>query len=126
MPIVTGAGAAGEGIGNGRAAATFLREHREYGQCGRAQRRNTSFTMPSEHRGSRQDDPSHGDASCERRIRVNSVRPVLAWSVLYAHDDAKDMSEEARQARRNRSLLETKGNGWDIGAAVRSLTSDQA
>lgn len=82
--------------------------------------------MPSEHRGSRQDDPSHGDASCERRIRVNSVRPVLAWSVLYAHDDAKDMSEEARQARRNRSLLETKGNGWDIGAAVRSLTSDQA
>lgn len=34
--------------------------------------------------------------------------------------------EEVREARRNRSLLKTEGNGWDTGAAVRFLASDVA
>ena len=28
------------------------------------------------------------------------------------------MSEEEREARKQRSLLRTEGNGWDVGAAV--------
>ncbi|KAH8424452.1 SDR family NAD(P)-dependent oxidoreductase [Aspergillus melleus] len=56
-------------------------------------------------------------------IRVNCVCPGMVYTpMMYA----KGMSEEARQARRNRSLLKTEGNGWDIGAAVRFLAGDQA
>ena len=36
------------------------------------------------------------------------------------------MSEELRERRRERSLLKTEGNGWDCGAAVRFLASDEA
>jgi hypothetical protein len=36
------------------------------------------------------------------------------------------MSEEAREARKNRSLLKTEGYGWDTGCAVRFLASDEA
>ena len=36
------------------------------------------------------------------------------------------MTEEAREARKNRSLLKTEGTGWDVGAAVRFLAGDEA
>jgi len=36
------------------------------------------------------------------------------------------MPQEVREARQNRSLLKTEGNGWDCGCAVRFLASDQA
>jgi NAD(P)-dependent dehydrogenase (short-subunit alcohol dehydrogenase family) len=36
------------------------------------------------------------------------------------------MTEEMREARRQRSLLKTEGNGYDCGAAVRFLASDEA
>jgi len=36
------------------------------------------------------------------------------------------MTEDAREARKNRSLLKTEGNGWDVGAAVRFLAGDEA
>lgn len=36
------------------------------------------------------------------------------------------MSAEARESRKNRSLLKTEGNGWDVGAAVRFLAGDEA
>lgn len=39
---------------------------------------------------------------------------------------SKGMSDEARQARKARNLLGTEGNGWDCGAAVRFLASDEA
>lgn len=39
---------------------------------------------------------------------------------------AGGMSDEARAARKNRSLLKTEGTGWDIGAAVRFLAGDEA
>ena len=38
----------------------------------------------------------------------------------------KGMSEEAREARRKRSLLGTEGNGWDAAGAVVFLASDHA
>ncbi|KAK2737886.1 hypothetical protein FQN57_007337 [Myotisia sp. PD_48] len=36
------------------------------------------------------------------------------------------MSEEAREARKNRSLLRTEGTGWDCGSAVRFLAGGEA
>ena len=39
---------------------------------------------------------------------------------------APGMSEEAREARKNRSILKTEGTGWDVGAAVRFLAGDEA
>jgi NAD(P)-dependent dehydrogenase (short-subunit alcohol dehydrogenase family) len=36
------------------------------------------------------------------------------------------MSADQREARKTRSLLKTEGNGWDVGAAVRFLASDQS
>ncbi|KAJ3564438.1 hypothetical protein NP233_g8294 [Leucocoprinus birnbaumii] len=38
---------------------------------------------------------------------------------------AVPMAEEVREARCNGSLLKTEGNGWDTGAAVRFLASDE-
>lgn len=39
---------------------------------------------------------------------------------------APGMSDEAREARKNRSILKTEGTGWDVGAAVRFLAGDEA
>lgn len=36
------------------------------------------------------------------------------------------MTPEARESRKNRSLLRTEGSGWDIGAAVRWLASEES
>lgn len=36
------------------------------------------------------------------------------------------MTEQARDTRRRASVLGLEGTGWDIGAAVRFLLSDQA
>jgi NAD(P)-dependent dehydrogenase (short-subunit alcohol dehydrogenase family) len=56
-------------------------------------------------------------------IRVNCVCPGMVYTpMMYA----KGMSEEAREARKNRNLLKTEGNGWDVGAAVRFLAGDEA
>ena len=56
-------------------------------------------------------------------IRVNCVCPGMLYTpMMYG----RGMSEEMREARRERSLLKTEGNGWDCGAAVRFLVSDEA
>lgn len=56
-------------------------------------------------------------------IRVNCVCPGMVYTpMMYA----AGMSEDAREARKNRSLLKTEGNGWDVGAAVYYLSSDLA
>ena len=39
---------------------------------------------------------------------------------------ARGMTEQARDTRRKASVLGREGNGWDIGAAVRFLLSEQA
>ncbi|KAL6249221.1 hypothetical protein RBB50_004284 [Rhinocladiella similis] len=53
-------------------------------------------------------------------IRVNCVCPGMVYTpMMYAGG----MSEEARAARKNRSLLKTEGNGWDVGSAVRFFAS---
>jgi len=42
--------------------------------------------------------------------------------MIYVHG----ISPDVRDARRKRTLLKTEGNGWDCGAAVRFLASDEA
>ena len=56
-------------------------------------------------------------------IRVNCVCPGMVYTpMMYA----PGMSDDAREARKNRSILKTEGTGWDIGAAVRFLAGDEA
>jgi NAD(P)-dependent dehydrogenase (short-subunit alcohol dehydrogenase family) len=56
-------------------------------------------------------------------IRVNCVAPGMVYTPMVA---TRGMSEEMRDARRRRSLLQTEGTGWDVGHAVAFLASDEA
>lgn len=58
-----------------------------------------------------------------QRIRVNCVCPGMVYTPMMF---SGGMSEEARAARKNRSVLKTEGTGWDIGAVVRFLAGDEA
>ncbi|EXJ61623.1 hypothetical protein A1O7_02052 [Cladophialophora yegresii CBS 114405] len=58
------------------------------------------------------------------RIRVNCVCPGMVFTPMV--DIKGGMSMAERQARASRSILKTEGSGWDIGAAVRFLSSDCA
>ncbi len=56
-------------------------------------------------------------------IRVNCVCPGMVYTpMMYGGG----MSEETRSVRRNRSLLKTEGNGWDVGSAVRFLAGEES
>lgn len=54
------------------------------------------------------------------RIRVNCVCPGMVYTPMV---QANAMTPELREARRKRSVLQTEGSGWDIGAAVTFLCS---
>ncbi|CAM1503238.1 Fc.00g080140.m01.CDS01 [Cosmosporella sp. VM-42] len=59
------------------------------------------------------------------RIRVNCVCPGMVYTpMMYSGGSGMDDSE--RTARRERSLLKTEGNAWDVGAAIRVLAGDEA
>lgn len=56
-------------------------------------------------------------------IRVNCVCPGMIYTpMIYGGG----MSEEARESRKQRSLLKTEGNAYDTAAAVRFLASDES
>ncbi len=58
-------------------------------------------------------------------IRVNCIAPGMVYTpMVYARGNG--MSEDLREARRKRSLLQTEGTGWDIGNGVVYLVSDQS
>jgi len=56
-------------------------------------------------------------------VRVNCVCPGMLYTPMV---HAAGMTPEAREARRQRSILKTEGTGWDTGAAVLFLASDDA
>jgi NAD(P)-dependent dehydrogenase (short-subunit alcohol dehydrogenase family) len=56
-------------------------------------------------------------------IRVNCVAPGPVYTPMVY---AGGMSPAARERRRNASVLQREGTGWDIGHAVRFLLSDYA
>jgi NAD(P)-dependent dehydrogenase (short-subunit alcohol dehydrogenase family) len=56
-------------------------------------------------------------------IRANCVFPGPVYTPMVY---ARGMSDDARENRRKASVLGREGTGWDIGAAVRFLLSDQA
>ena len=59
----------------------------------------------------------------EDGIRVNCVCPGMVYTpMMYGGG----MSPEARESRKNRSLLKTEGTGWDVGAAVRFLAGEES
>ena len=56
-------------------------------------------------------------------IRANCVVPGPMYTPMVY---ARGMTAEARETRKNASVLRKEGTGWDIGMAVRFLLSDQA
>jgi NAD(P)-dependent dehydrogenase (short-subunit alcohol dehydrogenase family) len=58
-------------------------------------------------------------------IRVNCIAPGMVYTPM-VYSRGNGMSEELREARRKRSLLETEGTGWDVGNGVLYLVSDMA
>jgi NAD(P)-dependent dehydrogenase (short-subunit alcohol dehydrogenase family) len=57
------------------------------------------------------------------RIRVNAVAPGMVYTPMVYADG---MTDEVREARKNRSLLKVEGTGWDVGNGVLYLVSDEA
>ncbi len=56
-------------------------------------------------------------------IRVNCIAPGMVYTPMVW---SRGMSDELRDKRRRRSLLQTEGSGWDVGHAVVYLASDEA
>jgi NAD(P)-dependent dehydrogenase (short-subunit alcohol dehydrogenase family) len=56
-------------------------------------------------------------------IRVNCIAPGMVYTPMVY---ARGMTQEMREARRQRSLLQTEGSGWDVGNGVLYLVSDEA
>ena len=58
-------------------------------------------------------------------IRVNCIAPGMVYTPM-VYSRGNGMSEELRDQRRKRSLLQVEGEGWDIGKGVVYLVSEQA
>ncbi|KAF7846009.1 hypothetical protein BT93_L5611 [Corymbia citriodora subsp. variegata] len=59
------------------------------------------------------------------KIRVNCICPGAVYTPMVNHQGG-GMDEEMRKSRAEMSPLKTEGTGWDCGAAVRFLASDEA
>ncbi|RFU72860.1 short chain dehydrogenase reductase like [Trichoderma arundinaceum] len=58
-------------------------------------------------------------------IRVNCICPGAVYTPMVGGVEG-GMSEAIRLSRMKRSILGTEGTGWDIGAAIKFLASDEA
>ncbi len=56
-------------------------------------------------------------------IRVNCVCPGMVYTPMVQEGG---MTPERREARKNRSILQVEGTGWDVGAAVAFLCGGNA
>ena len=60
---------------------------------------------------------------CSVSLAVSlALQPAFAGEPTVHHP----MTEQARDTRRQASVLKREGTGWDIGGAVRFLLSEQA
>ena len=59
----------------------------------------------------------------EEGIRVNCVCPGMVYTPMVY---ARGMTDDVRERRRQRSLLKTEGEGWDVANAILYLASDEA
>ena len=152
VAIVTGGGAAGDGIGNGRAAAILLAGagarvlvvDRDVALAERTvamiaedggEAAAVALLERAEEAGAERTSysTSKGAVIALSRamavdhgpdgIRVNCVAPGPVYTPMVQGDG---MSAEARARRRQASVLGLEGTGWDVGQAVRFLLSDQA
>ncbi|KAJ4319968.1 hypothetical protein N0V94_003638 [Neodidymelliopsis sp. IMI 364377] len=166
VAIVTGAGCAGEGIGNGRAISIMLASEGCNVLCldlnlEWAQKTAEMSTSETQHgKAIALNSDVTNAADCEaavetamkefgrldilvnnvgiggapgtavdvdmdvwaKGLEINVSSMMLYTPMMYAGG----MSEEAREARRKRSLLGTEGNGWDAACAVTFLASNHA
>lgn len=56
-------------------------------------------------------------------VRVNCICPGMVYTPMVS---SRGMSDDLRDSRRARSLLQVEGTGWDVGHAVAFLASDAA
>ena len=56
-------------------------------------------------------------------IRVNAVAPGMVYTPMVV---SRGMTADMREARRQRSLLQTEGTAWDVAKAALFLASDDA
>ncbi|QEC49791.1 SDR family oxidoreductase [Baekduia soli] len=56
-------------------------------------------------------------------IRVNCVAPGMVYTPMVR---SRGMTDEMREIRRKRSLMQTEGTAWDVGSAVLFLAGDLA
>ncbi|MGH1426297.1 MAG: SDR family NAD(P)-dependent oxidoreductase [Pseudooceanicola sp.] len=56
-------------------------------------------------------------------VRVNCICPGMVYTPMVY---TRGMDDSLRESRKNRSLLQVEGSGWDVGHAVAFLSSDAA
>ncbi|WP_375691463.1 SDR family NAD(P)-dependent oxidoreductase [Pseudooceanicola sp. LIPI14-2-Ac024] len=56
-------------------------------------------------------------------VRVNCICPGMVYTPMVY---TRGMDDKLRESRKNRSLLQVEGEGWDVGNAVAFLASDAA
>ena len=56
-------------------------------------------------------------------VRVNCICPGMVYTPMVY---TRGMDDSLRESRKNRSLLQVEGTGWDVGNAVAFLASDAA
>lgn len=56
-------------------------------------------------------------------VRVNCICPGMVYTPMVY---TRGMDDKTRESRKNRSLLQVEGSGWDVGNAVAFLSSDAA
>ncbi|WP_407495457.1 SDR family NAD(P)-dependent oxidoreductase [Pseudooceanicola sp. MF1-13] len=56
-------------------------------------------------------------------VRVNAICPGMVYTPMVY---ARGMGDDLRESRKNRSLLQVEGSGWDVGHAVAFLASGAA
>ncbi|ATY62308.1 short-chain type [Cordyceps militaris] len=57
-------------------------------------------------------------------VNMGSVAGMVYTPMVY--NAGSGMSQEMREARRDRSILRTEGNAWDVASAVRFLAGNEA